>query len=155
MFGLNAAVWGALSKAAEKQFEREALEDGARHVVSLDAVGTVDGVRFALDLDCVLTVGHGGVRSASLGVQPLHQLAYVFELLELAYGADAVADVVRDVRAKFAECGSIPASGRFLEIAEDFDKSLRVAKRVEYSGAVKVACVDVPQLALEALQAVG
>ena len=155
MFNLNAAVWGAIAKACEKRFERVELADGARHEVRLDAVGTVDGVRFALDLDCVMTVGHGGMRASSVPVEPVRQLAYVLELIDLAYGPGAADGILADVRAKFLDSGTVPASECWVEVAEQLDKSLRVAKQVAYSGAVKVSCVDVPQLALEVLEVVG
>jgi hypothetical protein len=150
MSSLNAVVWCALARGAEKQWERGDLADGSRHEVKFSGAGSVDGVGFVVDLDAVVKVGHGGMNTRSVGVDAVRQLAYVLELVELAFsdpadpaaGARAVGDIVSDVLAKFAECGSVPASDKYVGIAADLDKALRVAKPTAVAGAVRVDCGD-------------
>lgn len=142
----SAAVYAALSKAAEKAFEREALAEGTQHTVQASVTGTVDGEAFSLEIDTTVKVGHGSVRSSSIPVSPIHLTAYILELVELAFADSAdpeagqaiVADIVHDVQAKFLAEGSIPATDRFVAIAEILDKSLRQSKPVAYRGSVSV-----------------
>lgn len=148
----SAVVFAALSKAAEKEIVRDALVEGSQHTVQASIAGTVDGEAFSLDLDTVVKIGHGSVRASSIPVNPINLVAYILELIELAFedadypdaGANAVANIVHDVQAKFIAEGSIPATDRFVAIATILDKALRQSKPVAYRGSISVTTTEAP-----------
>ena len=148
--GLSSVVFAALSKAAEKQVGRDEIVDGSKHSVQFDGFGKVDGIPFSVSIDTEVKVGHGGTRTSSVAIAPARQLAYVFELIELAYGSTALMEIIADMFTKYEETGEIPATDRFIDIATSVGDTLRKTSQVAYRGSVTVSTTKPPVLSFEA-----
>ncbi len=78
----TALVWAALDKAAGKEKRRELLQPGAKHNVSLELSGAVDGQ--AIDrrqVAGVLSIGHDSTRASSSGPAAGEVLGYLLAKL--------------------------------------------------------------------------
>ena len=147
--GLSSVVFAALSKAAEKQVGRDEIVDGSKHSVQFDGFGKVDGIPFSVSIDTEVKVGHGGVRTSSVAIAPARQLAYVFELVELAFGAQALKEIIDDMVDKYKTAGEIPASDHYVELATEVGDTLRKTSQVAYRGSVTVSTTKPPVLSFE------
>ncbi len=148
--GLSSVVFAALSKAAEKQIGRDEIVDGSKHVVTFDGFGKVNDVPFSVSLDTEVKVGHGGMKASSVAIDPTRQMAYVFELIELAFGPSALKEIIDDMVGKFKATGEIPATDHYVELAEEVAKELRKSRQIAFKGSVVVSTTKPPVLSFDA-----
>jgi|LakMenE18May11ns_1017448.scaffolds.fasta_scaffold9243121_1 hypothetical protein len=148
--GLSSVVFAALSKAAEKQVGRDEIVDGSKHVVTFDGFGKVNDVPFSVSLDTEVKVGHGGMKASSVAIDPTRQMAYVFELIELAFGPVALKEIIDDMVAKFKATGEIPATDHYVDLAEEVAKELRKSRQIAFKGSVVVSTTKPPVLSFDA-----
>lgn len=142
LVSLRQVVIKTIAEAFAKQFDRKQLDEGVKH--SIEAVvtvnGSIDGKQFAFDLpvESTMTVGHSTTRASSVTPATENQLAYVLELIELAYGEDAVSGIVEDLVAKYEATRDIPASEKYAEIVANMSRRMREERSQDVAGSVSV-----------------
>lgn len=139
-------ILNALAKAFDKASSREGLVDGSKHRVSALVVGHVDeSIPFNFSVDTELCIGHATTSKSTAPVDPKGQLAYVLEAVELAFGQDAVVDILDDIRTKFRETGAIPTSTKFIDLVDRLDKDLRAEKVIHKSATMTIRTTVAPE----------
>lgn len=142
LISLRNVVLKSISEAFAKQFDRKQVDEGVKHsiIASCKVTGAVDGMPFSfhLPVDSTLTVGHSTTRTSSVTPAIENQLAYVLELIELAYGEAAVSDIVRDIEAKYAETRTVHASDKYAAIVSELARRMREERQQDVAGSVSV-----------------
>lgn len=139
-------VLNALAKAFDKAASREGLVEGSKHRVSALVVGHVDeSVPFNFTVDTELCLGHATTTKSTAPIDPKAQLAYVLEAVELAFGEDAVIEILDDIRSKFIETKTIPTTGKFIDLVDKLDKDLRAEKILNRAATMTVKTTVAPE----------
>jgi hypothetical protein len=142
LVSVRQAIVKTLCETFSKKFERNQLADGSKHKIdgTVRVEGTVDGIPFACDmpLDSTITVGHSTTKASSWTPNAEHQLAYAFELIDLAFGDSASSEIVADMLKKFSEAKTIEASESYIERVQSMQSAMRQTKQVDASGPVSV-----------------
>ena len=104
---LRDVVWASLEKVSSKQKSKEPLEEGAKHVLSFDLQGLIDGHLFHQSIDAVVSVGHSQNRSSSVtpGVNEL--VAYLLSKLNRTTQQRLLADIPVDFAANACELPTV------------------------------------------------
>lgn len=139
-------ILNALAKAFDKQASREGLVEGSKHRVSALVVGHVDeSIPFNFTVDTELCLGHASTSKSTAPVDPKGQLAFVLEAVELAFGEEAVVEILDDIRTKFRQTGAIPTSAKFSGLVDQLDKDLRAEKVIHKSATMTVRTTVAPE----------
>ncbi len=138
------ATFLALSKTTGNASDRDAVSDGSAFKLSATVRGTINGYGFELDLDSLLTVGHGSTRAGTTNPQIN---AVVAAILGKLNGTTREA-VKRDILAGFAETQTVDASAESTKEAEEFLSALRQQVTQPVRGSVKCQNISSPSMSI-------
>ena len=137
MVAQSAAIWGAISKVAGKEFSREHLPGGVNHTIDIHIAARVDGGQvWQQDFTAMMSVGFDSERASSSACDQGKLLALLLAKLNTVTREKFLRETIENFAANGNELPEAPA-----EVVEDCDRllsGLRSQKQTSVKGSVSV-----------------
>ena len=131
---VSPVLWAALGKVAGKEADRDGLEAGSRHEVSLHVSGDVDGRRIHQRIEAILSVGHDQQKATSVTPEQPKLIAAILSKLNAATRER----ILNDLPEEFEAEGQLPELDKELVVAAGaMLKRLRASKQITANGPVR------------------